>query len=511
MDGALNLSDKNNIKKLGLSIYFGYHDSCVTFYSDKKILLHLEAERVFRKKHMRTSQNEMQNLISVGLKYLNLEQREIDEVLIAKWNNQFEKGTQINGFDAKPILTGHHENHIGTGFVSGYEDAIIICADGGSEDGTTKIYLKNGNEGKLIEDLDNTIMTGKFYGTITQMIIDPRFGRAHDTYPGKTMGLAALGQYRPEFDTLIREHADEINKLHINGCEHLLKIFGMSSNYEKPWLDKNRVDLAFTAQKIWQETFYKKLSEFANISRNIILVGGCAYNVSLNSLVADTKLYKNIYVTPVSGDCGQSLGAAIYMNPDISCDYPFLGRAFGEIHLNNQALSKIVDDILQHKIIAWYQDRSEVGPRALGNRSFLGLPDSEEMRQKLSIKVKKREPYRPVAPIITLDDLPVFFDTIQPSPYMTFAPMAKQITKDISPAIVHFDGTSRVQTISKDTNPIIHELLVRIKEKTGAPILMNSSFNTDGEPIVDTPVDAMRNFKSSGADILYINGERYET
>jgi carbamoyltransferase len=355
-------------------------------------------------------------------------------------------------------------------------------------------------------------MTGKFYGTITQMIIDPRFGRAHDTYPGKTMGLAATGKLNKKFLELIESNKEEINKLHIKGCEHLLQKFGLTNDYSKPWDDEKRRDLAFTAQFYWENQFFEKIKEYRKYSENLVLVGGCAYNVLLNSKLADSGIYQKVYISPVSGDCGQSLGAILYNNPGIKCDYPFLGRSFGEIpkELEENVVKSLVKDILDHKIVAWYQGRSETGPRALGHRSFLGLPDSKKMLNRISVEIKKREPYRPVAPIVIEDDLKKFFLTEHNSQYMTFSPKVKEITKILAPAIVHFDQTSRIQTLSQKDNPVLYRVLAEIGKKTGAPIIMNTSFNVNGEPLVDSPDDAFRNFEKSGADVLYINGRRYE-
>ncbi len=495
-----------------LSIYFGYHDSCITFSNNNKIVLHLEAERVFRKKHLRLKKEQMEDLIKVGLDYLQISVNGIKKVYLAQWNNQFDnKKIVILGREFKPIITRHHENHIGTGLVSNFKDAVIVCADGGSEDGTTKIYIKKDKKITLLEDLNHTILTGKFYGTITQLIIAPSFGRAHDTNPGKTMGLAALGKYNKKYAILLDKYKDEINKLHMDGCEHLLKIFNLEPDYNNPWLDKDRCDLAYTAQEYWTNTFLKKIVSLRKHSKNIIFVGGCAYNVVLNTKIVESKIFDDVYITPISGDCGQSLGALIYHNRDLSCDYPFLGRSFGKVPLQaSNLLKNVLKDLIEKKIIAWYQAESEVGPRSLGHRSFIGIPTTSSMRVKLSEKVKKREPYRPVAPIIPVEKFSYYFKGSFYSPYMTFAPKVKSITRKVAPAIVHFDGTSRVQTLEKSTNPFLHKLLLELEKAGLPPILMNSSFNTNGEPIVDTPEDALRTFKNSEADVLYINGKRYE-
>lgn len=496
------------MKKHILSLYFGYHDSCVTISDNNEILLHLEAERYFRKKHIHLTPKQMKELVSVALDYLKISIDSIDMLYLAKWNNEFRKGkVELRGKKFTPIYTRHHENHIGTTYPAEFDKSLIICADGGSEDGTTKFYLKKGSNIKLLGDYDNEPITGKFYGTITQMIVHPNMGRAHDTYPGKAMGLVACGEYNDKYMRLISEYSPEINKLHKKGVSGLRNIFGISGDYDKPWLDKDRVDLAFTAQLYWQKKFMEKIKSFAHLSDNVSLVGGCALNVLLNTEIEQSGLFKHTYVTPISGDNGQSLGAILYHRPDIKCEYPYLGRCFGEIDKFPETL---IEDLLSHKIVSWYQGQSEIGARALGHRSFIGLADSLKMKKRLSIELKKREPYRPVAPIIAKEYLNKFFKTKHSSPFMTYSPKIRKITKERTPAIIHYDDTSRIQTVSKEDNPILHKTLLLIEKETGAPILMNSSFNVAGEPIVDTPDDALRNFKNSESEVLYINGKRYK-
>lgn len=194
------------------------------------------------------------------------------------------------------------------------------------------------------------------------------------------------------------------------------------------------------------------------------------------------------------------------MYPNIEVDYPFLGRGKEKIESYDE---NVIEDLLNHKVIAWFQGRSEIGARALGHRSFIGLPDSVEMRVKISEKIKKREPYRPVAAMIPEEYISEYFEQKYSSPYMTFCAKAKEITKEKAPAIVHFDGTTRVQTVRKTDNPIIYDILLKLKEKGKVPILMNTSFNVASEPIVDTQEDAINTYRESGADELYIDGVKY--
>lgn len=493
-----------------LSIFFGYHDSSVTIADENEIILHLEAERVFRKKHMRLSSDQMLELINIALDHLLININDVNELYVASWNNQFNTvQVQINGKIFEPVITSHHLNHIGSLKID-TNDCLIVCADGGSEDGTTKFYLKSGDNISLLKDFDNYLITGKFYGTITQIIIDPRMGRAHDTYPGKTMGLSALGEYSNEIAELIYKHQDELNELKLEGVDDLRKIFKISGNYYEPWNDKRRCDLAFTAQKIWEDEFIKHIRTYKHLSKNIGLTGGCALNVLLNTRIEQTGWFEKVFLSPVPNDSGQSLGALLYNKNNLTCNYPFLGRKFGEFVMDDHTLNQVIQDLLDHKVISWYQNESEIGPRALGNRSLIGLPNSEEMKNKISVIVKGRESYRPVAPIVAEEYLSDYFETTTPSPYMSYSPAAKEITKKSCPAIVHLDGSSRVQTINENQNPNLYKILLKLVELRLPPIIMNTSFNSNGEPIADSPDDALRNFYNSKSEVLYLNGKRYE-
>ncbi|MCT4574831.1 MAG: carbamoyl transferase NodU family protein [Alphaproteobacteria bacterium] len=496
-------------KQFILSVSFCYHDSCITISDKEKIILHLEAERVFRSKHIRmNSKEEMNNLIEIALNYLDISIDNIEEVFVTKLNNKYKKQDVILGKSFNFIETSHHDNHIGATFPSNFKKCVIVVADGGSEDGTTKVYYKDDNEIKFIEDLDDTILTGKFYGTIAQMVVHPRCSKAHNTYVGKLMGVSSLGREDENIKSKLIKYSKKINQLHFDGCEDLLEKFELHSNYERYWSDEKRINLACTAHNYWVNEFAKHLKRHNEFSRNICITGGCALNIILNSKLIDDKIYDNIYVSPISSDCGQSLGGLLFNYPNIICEYPFLGRGYGEIdEVFNY--KQIVSDLIEGNIIAWYQGRSEIGPRSLGHRSFIGLPSSINMHDKLSVKVKKREKYRPVAAIVPLEMCSDYFYQDYESPFMTMCYKAKPITKSLAPAIVHVDGTCRVQTLRYEENPFIYNILLILKEKGEVPMIMNSSLNVDGEPIVDTIDDVKKTFKNSKADVLYINGKRF--
>ena len=320
------------------------------------------------------------------------------------------------------------------------------------------------------------------------------------------MGLSAYGRWRPELYRRLDQGSNKMSHYWKEAVASLRADFELSDTYEHPWRDSLRCDLAFNGQKYWCDRFYEKLETYRFFSDTLALAGGCALNVLLNSRIADSGLYERVHTCPVPNDSGQSIGAILYRHRDIQCEWPFLGRSFGDV---DGLPETMVDDLMANRIVAWYQGRAESGPRALCHRSLLGLPNSVAMRDRMNI-VKGREPYRPVAPVVAAEELERWFETRHRSPYMSFSPKAKAVTQTLAPAIVHVDGTSRVQTLSREQNPIIHELLMRVKQETEAPILMNSSFNQMGHPMVDTPEDAIEAFEAGNADVLYLNGERIE-
>ncbi len=172
-----------------ISLFFGFHDSTASFANENGILLHLEAERVFRKKHMRANYRQMEQLVDLGLNYLGLKIEMVDTLFVCKWGCEQKETINFCGKIFHPVWTSHHANHIGICSQQGWEDGVALCADGGSENGYTSVYYFKDGTYSLVEDLDNSILTGTFYGTLTQLVIDEDFHAAHVHYPGKTLGL----------------------------------------------------------------------------------------------------------------------------------------------------------------------------------------------------------------------------------------------------------------------------------------------------------------------------------
>lgn len=498
-----------NKNKLILSISFCYHDSSITLADDKEILLHLEAERLYREKHKKFNNiNEVDYTVSKALEAINKSIDDVTEVLVTEWENLYPSDYAIIlGKKFKYELTNHHNNHIGAVLPSNYDKCVIYVSDGGSESGTTKVYYKDGKEIYLAENLDNSLYTGMFYGTMAQLLLEPDFDKAHTSAVGKFMGLSSCGRYDKMIESIIRDNINELNTLKLNGIDDLLPLFNLKNEFKEPWKNELKKDIAHTAHNLWVNENAKYLAKHNKFSRNICMTGGCALNISLNSKLIDDKIFDNVYTSPIATDAGQSLGAILFKYPEIKVNYPFVGRGINDYY-SNIDYDEIVSNLLDHKIISWYQGKSEIGARALGHRSFIGLPDTEKMRKRLSEEIKKREPYRPVAAIVMESRVSDFFEQNYKSPYMTFCAKAKENTKNCAPAIVHYDGTTRVQTLEYKDNPILYKVLEKLEEKGVVPIIMNTSFNVMGEPIVDTIEDAIKTHKNSGADLLYIDGKK---
>jgi carbamoyltransferase len=487
-----------------ISIFFGVHDSGVAFADNDQVLLHLDAERVLRRKHARTSTAEMEALVDTGLKYLNRTIGQVDTLFVGRWGCMESASLTLLGRRFAPVWTSHHANHVGLGRFLGWPDAVVVCADGGSEVGCSAIYDFNGQNYVVTEDLDETILTGQYYGTLTQLVIGDDFERAHVHWPGKTMGLSAFGRDDPDLRERIAAVEGELKKLHVHGIQHLSQALGLTSqDHDHSW---RRWNLARTAQLVWEELWVKTLERHASRSPRLLMSGGCALNVLLNYRLRQSQLFQQIFIPPCPGDDGQAIGALLHQL-NLRCRFPYLGRNHGEM---TRCPQRAVDDLAAGRIVLWFNGRSEVGPRALGHRSMLALPNLVSQRVKLSEVVKRREWYRPVGAIVREEVASRWFCMDGPSPYMLEAVPVRPRTWEKAPGIVHIDGTCRVQTLSRDQDPILHELLVNVEQATGLPMLINTSLNLPDDPICDTPDDAIATFRECGADVLYLVDERFE-
>ena len=464
--------------------------------------------------------------------------------------------------DKKIYFSDHHLSHAASAFFpSPFEEAIVLTADGVGEWATTTVAIGKGNNLEIKKEIHFPHSLGLLYSAFTYYT-----GFKVNSGEYKLMGLAPYGV--PIYEDKIKSnlidikedgsfHLDQSYFNYATGLTMTNKkfdnLFGQKvrdSKNEK--LTQFHMDIAASIQKVTEDIMIKlikSLKKEFNIS-NLCLAGGVALNCVANGKILKEKIFNNIWVQPAAGDAGGSLGAALALwyieqnnprkvNPNDSMQGSYLGPEFlqkeieeqldkagakYEIFKDEELLDKTATDLSNEEAIGWFQGRMEFGPRALGGRSILGDPRSEKMQKNLNLKVKYRESFRPFAPSILKEDLSEWFDINVDSPYML---MVANINKDKTikmtqdqknlfgidklnvkrseiPAVTHVDYSARIQTVHKETNERYFRVIEKFKEKTNCPILVNTSFNVRGEPIVNTPLDAFNCFMGTDLDKLVI-------
>lgn len=414
----------------------------------------------------------------------------------------------------------HHLCHAASAFLpSPYDRAAVLVMDGRGELASSSYYIGNNKELELIQQVQLPHSLGLLYEDVTTHL---GFLRSSDEY--KVMALASYGE--PVFVNEFREVVQKIGngKYKINELG-LDQKFGPRRLRNAPFT-AHHFNIARSLQYVLEETVLDLLDWFYESTKeeNLCLAGGVFLNCVLNARIRDNSPFKNIWVQPAAGDSGTALGAAllkdIEQRPDTMKTYimkdVYLGPSYTDEDIK-QVLEKnkipytkmtnIAEEtaslLAKDKIIGWFQGAMEYGPRALGSRSILASPLHAEMQAKLN-EVKDREDFRPVAPVISEEDAKDWFVCAEPSPFMLFVYHIKPEKISKIPAVKHIDGTARIQTVNKDQNPLYYELIKAFERKTGVPVLVNTSFNTLGKPIVCTPRDAIECFWSSPFDVLVI-------
>jgi len=385
----------------------------------------------------------------------------------------------------------HHQSHAAYAFLSsGYEESDILAIDGRGWQFNCIFIDKTGK----IKNLNNELSIGGLWNRLAQ---DLGFGYLG---AGKVMGLAGYGKYDYRVHALI-EH-------YLHNADHKLPRFG------RKVLEKaNKEDVAYTLQYATIELIKKYVYPLKSCE-NICVAGGVAYNGYMNEEL--TKHYTNVYVPPAAGDEGQSLGTYMHarytLENEVHVPSVYSGRdhvlnlgAFVGLNYEILPFDELAIHVAQHiadgKIVGWFQGRSESGNRALGNRSILADPRNADIKNIINSKIKLREDFRPFAPSVLEEHYKDYFDTNQPSPYMS---RIMPVTSDTIPGVTHVDGTARIQTVNKEFNERYYELINEFYKLTGVPMLLNTSFNCQ-EPIVETPEDAINTFNKCGLDILVVD------
>ena len=476
----------------------------------------------------------------------------------------FEKIKQHdNNFDDinKIYFSEHHYSHAASAFYpSPFKDAVILTLDGVGEWATTTVAIGNGNEIKMLKEIHFPHSIGLLYSAFTYFT-----GFKVNSGEYKVMGLAPYGQPKYK-DIIMKELVDlkndgsfRLNMKYFNYATGLTMInnkfedlFGQKArNPQKDLLTQFHMDIASSIQNVTEEIVLKLTMSLSKEykSRNLCLAGGVALNCVANGKILKNNIFENMWIQPAAGDAGGSLGAALAFwykelgnkrNPSSSDDEmrgSYLGPSFYDNQVENtlksldakytkqneeNLISLIANELKNGKIIGWFQGRMEFGPRALGARSIIADPRSDKMQKKLNLKVKFRESFRPFAPSVLREDLNDWFELNSDSPYMLLVsdvkkniqiPMTEKdqklfgidklnIKRSSIPAVTHVDYSARVQTVHEETNPKYYKLIKKFKEITNCPILVNTSFNVRGEPIVCTIEDAFRCFMGTNLDIL---------
>lgn len=445
------------------------------------------------------------------------------------------------------LFSEHHLSHAASAFFpSPYEQAAVLTVDGVGEWATTSMGVGRGNQLQLNKEIHFPHSLGLLYSAVTQYL---GFQVNADEY--KVMGLAPYGEPRFAAEItgrLIDVKADGTFRLdmrYFSYCtgdrmisDSLDRVFdGPARRMGEP-LSARYCDVAASIQAVTEEVLLRLARSIARETRlpNLCLAGGVALNCVANGRILRDGCFEQVWVQPAAGDSGGALGAALAATyghvgqqrhvavgvdamqgallgpafPQESIERELLARGAVYEVLDDQALLvTAAHDLACGKILGWFQGRMEFGPRALGARSILADPRLPEMKATLNARVKHRESFRPFAPAVLREDAARWFALSAPSPYMTFAvPVRENVGPATTgggggiPAVTHVDGSARVQTVDADSHPRFHALLTAFKRETGCPVLVNTSFNVMGQPIVCTPAEAFQCFLASEIDVL---------
>lgn len=462
-----------------LGLNFG-HDGSVCLIKDGKLISAIATERITRNKKESSFTDEVVDYI---LESSSTNLNDIDCIATNDFKqqifgNEFLIDTLIiKGKEFKTYIIPHHLAHCASAYyTSPFETAYCFSMDCSMGKVEANSLIAYGNGNKLIAEYCPTAMVGVLYGEVTEKLgLGPALHKA-----GTTMGLASYGT---SFDFDFKSYSDEI---------------------------KHKMNIAATVQHVFEQDVLRYLEELEDKTENLCLSGGSFLNCNANTKIVQQSKFKNFHHFPACGDDGTSVGSALYVLHNI-LNYPKqnyypkeLCYAGKEYDIEIPDYQYLAQQLASGKIIGWFQGRSEFGPRALGNRSILADPRNFHNRELINHVVKNREWFRPFAPVVLEECFQDWFDFPFPSPFMLYTAKVKQSEK--IPAVTHVDGSARFQTINRETNPHYYDLIKIFGEITGVPVLLNTSLNGNGQPILETEQEAKEFFKRSNLDLMVING-----
>ncbi|HET8676698.1 MAG TPA: carbamoyltransferase [Blastocatellia bacterium] len=438
------------------------------------------------------------------------------------------------GYKGEILFAEHHQSHAASAFlVSPFDEAAILTVDGVGEWATASLAAGSGNSIRMLKQINYPHSLGLLYSAFTYYL-----GFKVNSAEYKVMGLAPYGEpkyYDRIMSELIDVHADGGFRLNMDYFAYAYGLRMTNGQFEELFegpprrpespLDQRHKDIAASIQKVTEEVMLRLAFTLHSETgfTDLCMAGGVALNCVANGRILRDGPFKNIFIQPAAGDAGGAIGVAKYIYHtllgnarDSELSHVYLGPSFssGEIesYLNEigaqyqklereELLRTVARLIADQNVVGWFQGRMEFGPRALGNRSILADARRAENRDRVNLKIKFRESFRPFAPVVLEDHSSEYFDLDRPSPYMLLVGQVRE-DKRVIPSVTHVDGSARIQTVSRETNPIFYDLIAEFYRLTGVPVIINTSFNVRGEPIVCTPEDAFRCFMRTNMDFL---------
>lgn len=525
--------------------FYGSHNAAYVVEIDGEIVLVLELERFLNFKNSGIAQYNCPKVQDILFLAQYIPQWIMKRYNIEVFENCYYLNTDViidhlfflhKYIPAKNYIEEkHHMSHAaGAFYQSSYDNALIFSFDGGGNDGKFNVYTcDRGDSPVLLEAVINPIKNLHYigydlgfpymlFGHYLQDIKFEYLPSGNLVYSGKLMGLASYGTIRTDWiDAFIRFYKSDPNGTNYEEkIQTLGQEIGVQFSIENRLTGELAYDIAATSQKAFEECFLEVARPYMEKYPDypICLAGGCALNIILNTRLVE-EFNKNVFVGPDPNDCGIALGMMLnHLKPNIPYDSTYSGTELLDMNLladyiqNNKVFfttnvlddDVLVDDLVAGKIVGVARGRAEHGPRALGNRSILCNPTIPEMKDILNLKVKHREWYRPFAPVVRYEDVSTYFEWNKESRWMSFCPKVREEWREKLPAITHVDGTARVQTVTYEQNPWLYTVLTKFAEKTGIGVLLNTSFNVDGKPILSSIKDAFEIFNTTELDALVL-------
>lgn len=453
------------------------HDASISLIDDGNILFAGHAERYSKQKNDWFNNSDiLENAFSYGYpeKLAYYEKPWLKKIRLKMFggfggDQPFFENTQLTQLKRKNF--SHHYSHAAAGYyTSPFKDAVIVVLDAIGEFNTSSIWIGEGNDIIPIHKNNYPLSFGLFYSAFTQLI-----GLKPNEEEYILMGMAGYGNPNKYYD-LVNKYFSSIKDQKYSFHRGILDWPGKVHEQE-------RFHIAAAVQKVYENRLLEFMKMAINKTNkyNLIFMGGCALNSKANTLL--WELFDDIWIMPNPGDAGSSLGAAAALyGKHLDWQGPYLGYDLG----GEYPVDKIFNELMSNKIAAVATGRAEYGPRALGNRSILADPRDPDIKDKVNL-IKKRELFRPFAPVVMEEYASEWFDMDYTSPYMQYTPRC--LKPDLIPSVVHIDGTSRVQTVSRTQHPGLYDLLKKFYEKTGVPVLLNTSLNIKGQPLLNDERD----------------------